>query len=163
MRKKRQLSLLFVVLAANFGSVSADEFLNADLDSEKDTLRNFRFDEAVIVASPKETSFLKEQPLSASIFGKNELTRLSVRSMKGLSAFAPNFFMPDYGSRLTSATYVRGVGTRVNAPAVGQYVDNVAFTEKSAYDFSFIAATTSSWAGSTSRAPAPALLNWASL
>ena len=138
MRKNHQLALLFAAFAANVATVNADEIWDYEVDAENDSLRNFRIDEAVIVASPKETSFLKEQPLSATLFGKRDISRLQVKSVKDLSVFTPNFFMPAYGSRLTSAAYVRGVGNRVNAPAVGLYVDNVAFTEKSAYDFSFM-------------------------
>ena len=45
--------------------------------------------------------------------------------------------MPDYGSRLTSAMYIRGIGSRINTPAVGMYVDNIPYLDKSAFDFNF--------------------------
>ena len=35
--------------------------------------------------------------------------------------------MPDYGSSLTSALYIRGIGSRINTPAVGLYVDNIPY------------------------------------
>lgn len=103
-----------------------------------DTLRHYHVDEAVVVASPKETTSLRNQPISATLFNNEQLTALQVNSVKQLSVFAPNLFMPDYGSRITSAAYIRGVGSRMNTPAVGLYVDNVPYTDKSAYDFSFI-------------------------
>ena len=142
MSKEHQLALLIAAFAVGGCPTSAkamtDFETDFEIDTDNDTVRTIRIDEAVIVASPKETSFLKEQPLSATMFRKDDLEKLHVQSVKHLSAFTPNFYMPDYGSRLTSAAYIRGVGTRVNSPAVGLYVDNVAFVEKSAYDFSFM-------------------------
>lgn len=130
MRRKHQLALLFAAFTAA-SPLMAEEV-------EMDTVKSFNIEEAVVVASPKETSFLKQQPLSAMLFGQSDLKALQVKSVKDLSAFAPNFHMPNYGSRLTSAAYIRGVGARMNTPAVGLYVDNVAYTDKTAYDFSFL-------------------------
>ena len=45
--------------------------------------------------------------------------------------------MPDYGSKITSAVYIRGIGSRINTPAVGLYVDNIPYIDKSAFDFNF--------------------------
>ena len=130
MNRKHQLALLYAAFVAS-APVMAENI-------EVDTLKTIDIEEAVVVASPKETSFLKQQPLSAILFGHKDLQTLQVKSVKDLTAFAPNFHMPDYGSRLTSAAYIRGVGARMNTPAVGLYVDNVAYTEKTAYDFSFL-------------------------
>ncbi len=111
--------------------------LIAAAPTEADTLRQFNIEEAVVVASPKETKQLRRQPLSASLFSANEMKARHVESVKDLSASAPNFYMPSYGSRLTSAVYIRGIGSRINTPAVGLYVDNVPYIDKSAYDFAF--------------------------
>lgn len=102
-----------------------------------DSLKNFNIEEAVIVASPKETSQLRRQGVSAGIFDKQELERRQAGSLKDISTLTPNFYMPSYGSRITSAVYVRGVGSRMGTPAVGLYVDNVPYGDKSAYDFNF--------------------------
>lgn len=111
--------------------------LLAAMPIEADTLRQFNIEEAVVVASPKETQQLRRQPLSVSLFSTNEMKAHNVTSLKDLSAFSPNFYMPAYGSRLTSAVYIRGIGSRINTPAVGLYVDNVPYVDKSAYDFAF--------------------------
>ena len=111
--------------------------LLAAAPAEADTLRQFNIEEAVVVASPKETQQLRRQPLSVSLFSAKEMKARNVTSLKGLSSFAPNFYMPSYGSRLTSAVYIRGIGSRINTPAVGLYVDNVPYVDKSAYDFAF--------------------------
>lgn len=107
------------------------------LSTDADSLRKFDIEEAVVVASPKETRQLRQQPVSVSLFDADALTHRKVAAVKDISSLAPNFFMPDYGSRLTSACYIRGIGSRINTPAVGLYVDNVPYVDKSAYDFSF--------------------------
>lgn len=61
--------------------------------------------------------------------------RYGVVSLKGVSELAPNFFMPDYGSRMTSSVYVRGLGARMDQPIIGLSVDNVPVMNKDAYDF----------------------------
>ena len=109
----------------------------AVVPAESDSSRVINLEEAIIVATPKQTTQLRKQPLAANLYSGKELEQLQVTSLKGLSALAPNFFMPDYGSRYTSAVYIRGIGSRMNTPAVGLYVDNIAYVDKSAYDFSF--------------------------
>ena len=109
----------------------------AVVPTESDSSRVINLEEAIIVATPKQTTQLRKQPLAANLYSGKELEQLQVTSLKGLSALAPNFFMPDYGSRYTSAVYIRGIGSRMNTPAVGLYVDNIAYVDKSAYDFSF--------------------------
>lgn len=64
-----------------------------------------------------------------------EARRLGVDAVKGLSTVAPNFYMPDYGSRMTSSIYVRGIGARMDQPVVGLTVDNIPYLNKDAYDF----------------------------
>ena len=61
----------------------------------------------------------------------------AVTSVKSLSALVPNLFIPDYGSKLTTSVYIRGIGSRINTPAIGLYVDNIPFIDKSAFDFNY--------------------------
>lgn len=64
-----------------------------------------------------------------------EARRLGISDVKSLSEVAPNFYMPDYGSRMTSSIYVRGLGARIDQPVVGLNVDNIPYLNKDAYDF----------------------------
>lgn len=64
-----------------------------------------------------------------------ESRRLGVDAVKDISLIAPNFFMPDYGSRMTSSIYVRGLGARMDQPVVGLTVDNIPYLNKDNYDF----------------------------
>lgn len=109
----------------------------AVLPAETDTLKQFNIEEAVVVASPKETSHFRKQALSVTLLDRESMEHRKVDALKDLSSLAPNFYMPDYGSRITSAVYIRGIGSRINTPAVGLYVDNIPYIDKSAYDFAF--------------------------
>ena len=110
------LRTLYTLLATGCASLS---FANNISEMMPDSSRVIDIEEAVVVASPKETSNLRRQPMSVSLFGKTDLKLRDVNAIKGLSVAAPNFFMPDYGSRITSAVYIRGIGSRMNTPAVG--------------------------------------------
>ncbi|MDR0972376.1 MAG: TonB-dependent receptor plug domain-containing protein, partial [Prevotellaceae bacterium] len=94
-------------------------------------------EEIVVTASPKEYRKLREQPASTTILDEQMLQRHGIDNIKQLNGYIPNLFTPDYGSRMTSAAYIRGIGSRINTPAVGLYVDNLPFIEKSAYDFEY--------------------------
>jgi outer membrane receptor protein involved in Fe transport len=47
----------------------------------------------------------------------------------------PNFYQPDYGSKMTSSIYVRGFGARIDQPVIGVTVDGVPYLNKNNYDF----------------------------
>lgn len=117
------LCLLFVVCA----SASAEEVMT-------DSARLIELDEVAVFSQPKEEGGLRQQSLSVTRISGNQLSLAKVHSLKELGALAPNFFMPQYGSRQTSAIYIRGIGSRINTPAVGLYVDNIPSYDKSAFD-----------------------------
>lgn len=58
-----------------------------------------------------------------------------IDALKDISSFVPNLYMPDYGAKLTSAIYIRGIGARSSGQSVGLYVDNVPYLDKSTFDF----------------------------
>ena len=93
--------------------------------------------EITIISTPKETGSMRQQPSSVSLLDEQQMRDQKVTSLKNLSSLVPNFFIPEYGSRLTSAVYIRGIGSRINTPAVGLYVDNMPYVDKSAFDFRF--------------------------
>lgn len=89
----------------------------------------------VNITAVKQLSFLREEAQAATVISGSELNRIGAVSVKGISDVVPNFFMPDYGSRITSSIYVRGIGARMDQPSVGLNVDNVPYLNKDAYDF----------------------------
>ena len=66
------------------------------------------------------------------------VSRLNLTTMRGVGEIAPNFYIPEYGSRMTSSIYVRGLGSRIDAPVVGMNVDNVPILNKDNYDFDLV-------------------------
>ncbi|KAA6337891.1 Pesticin receptor [termite gut metagenome] len=103
----------------------------------QDTLKVVNVEEVIVIADPKENRKLREQPVAVTLLSQEDMRANQVTSLKNLTALVPNIFIPDYGSKLTSAIYIRGIGSRINTPAVGLYVDNVPYLDKSAYDFSY--------------------------
>jgi iron complex outermembrane receptor protein len=103
-------------------------------DEVSDSSRVYDIDEIVVVSQPKELFKLRQQSLSSSLYTGKEMNALGVRDLRELSSYVPSFVMPNYGSRLTSSIYVRGIGSRVNSPAVGIYEDGIPLMSKSAFN-----------------------------
>lgn len=89
----------------------------------------------VNVTAVKQMAALRNAPEAATLITEAELEKANAVSIKGISDIVPNFFMPDYGSRITSSIYVRGIGARMDQPSVGLNVDNVPYLNKDTYDF----------------------------
>ena len=102
-----------------------------------DTSKVIDLDELVVVAQPKEQVRLRLQPVSSNVFGSEQLQQLNVHDLSQLSQYVPSFAMPSYGARLTSSMYVRGIGSRINSPAVGIYYDNIPLMSKAAFNNHF--------------------------
>ena len=92
---------------------------------------------AVAGADIKLSGRLSSQPLAYSEIHLRRLERDNIRSAGDLSAAAPNFFQPQYGSHITSSIYFRGFGSRIDQPVVGIYMDDIPILNKNAYDFDF--------------------------
>jgi iron complex outermembrane recepter protein len=122
------LSFLLVLLSA--------ELFPQYIIYKRDSLSmpEYRLDD-VTVKAPKETQMMGKIPSSVSMIGSVTLERNQTNSLKDITAVVPNFYMPDYGSKLTSPVYIRGIGSRINSPSVGLYVDHAPYFEKSAFDF----------------------------
>ena len=101
-----------------------------------DTTRHIVVDDVSIVASaPKQHFGLSKEPISSSVAKLSMLEREGISSVKQLSAMMPNFYQPDYGSKMTSSIYVRGFGARIDQPIIGLTVDGVPYLNKNNYDF----------------------------
>lgn len=87
------------------------------------------------VIALKQEEMLRDDAVASTVIGWTELEQLNTVALKGISEVVPNFYIPDYGSRITSTVYVRGIGARMDQPAVGLNVDNVPYLNKNAYDF----------------------------
>lgn len=118
---KRWLSILIVCAAAAFALHGAETADTLSLDE-------------ITVSAIKQPALFRE-PVAATVIGEKQVESLNILTVKGMSDVVPNFYVPDYGSRITSSIYVRGIGARIDQPAVALNIDNVPVMNKDAYDF----------------------------
>lgn len=126
---KKILLGLFLLAAMPAVTLHAEKSNLNDVVS--DTSRVVDLDEVVVV---KELFNLRRQPLSSTVLGNSDIQQLGLRDLRDASQYVPSFVMPNYGSRYTSSMYVRGIGSRVNSPAVGIYMDNIPVLNKSMFN-----------------------------
>ena len=99
-----------------------------------DSSRVYDLDEVVVVSQNKEYMKLRLQPMSSTVLTGTELGILGSRDLRDIANFVPSFVMPDYGARFTSSIYVRGIGSRINSPSMGIYIDDIPLTNKSTFN-----------------------------
>lgn len=140
--KRFLLTVCAVVIAA--GAYAADNSKTLPLsvpageDVLLDSIRTLETDEVVIRSSAKETNDLWSVPEAVSLITPAKISNRQIESVKDLSAFVPNLFIPDYGSKMTTPIYLRGVGARSSGQSVAMYVDNIPYMDKSTFDFEFM-------------------------
>lgn len=122
----------YIHLALMSGMFWAAQTVAIAQEQEEDETQDLL--EVQVIASPREEGAMRRQPASSTLIDDRQLQNMQAGSLKGIGSYAPNFYMPDYGSRMTSAVYIRGIGSRINSPAVGLYVDDVPVLDKSAFD-----------------------------
>ena len=130
MKREHVLTALAALSLLTTGVARADE-------STRDSLKVIDIEEVVVIAAPKENRKLRDLPGAATLLSQQDMRAAQVRSVKSLTSLVPNLFIPDYGSKLTTSIYIRGIGSRINTPSVGLYVDNIPSIDKSAFDFSY--------------------------
>ncbi len=132
--------IALALISVTFSTLSFASTSSETNDSQSllgDTTRIFDLDEVIVVSQPKETVRLRRQPTASNVFSSEEMTKLSIESMSDVSRYVPSLNIPQYGSRLTSSVYVRGIGSRIGDPAMGVYYDNIPLVSKSAYNTHF--------------------------
>ncbi|MDE7369506.1 MAG: TonB-dependent receptor [Muribaculaceae bacterium] len=125
--------LILMTLLAAFGAHA--EVAHDSVSDEvqwSDSIMNL---DEVAVTSIKEQRLINRAATAVSLIDNKQVDRLGIENVKEAAMLVPNFFIPDYGSRMTSSIYVRGLGARIDQPAVGLNVDNVPFLNKDNYDF----------------------------
>lgn len=142
MRVNRLLTLMILtVLLAVPVALSARVIISSaataalPAETEQEAVDTALVVDRVQVTAIKQGLVLRHQPVTATVVGRERIERQGIRSLKDAAALVPNFHMPDYGSRMTSSLYVRGLGARIDQPVVGLNVDNVPLLNKDAYDF----------------------------
>lgn len=125
--------VLAIGIAAGSHAVAQERNIAGD-----DSLRTWAAEEVVVRSSAKETNDLRRLPAAVSLVTPAKINNRQIESIKDLSAFVPNLFIPDYGSKLTTPVYLRGIGARSSGQSIGMYVDNIPYMDKSTFDFEFM-------------------------
>ena len=94
--------------------------------------------EVNVTAIKGGSTSLHLEPMAVTVVGNAEVERLNILTMRDVSEISPNFYIPEYGSRMTSSIYMRGIGARIDQPVVGLNVDNVPILNKDNYDFDLV-------------------------
>lgn len=129
--RKHYACLTALACLAGIQGIKADEIKT----NENDTLKTYTIGEVIITSSTKETNNLRTLPGSVSVFSPQMIGAKQIDALKDISSLVPNLYMPDYGSKLTSAIYIRGIGARSSGQSIGLYVDDVPYLDKSTFDF----------------------------
>lgn len=129
--KRHYICILLLSLLCGFQQVVA-ETINPSI---KDTLKTYQIGEIIITSSTKETNQLHLLPGSVSVFSPQTIGNKQINALKDISSLVPNLYMPDYGSKMTSAIYIRGIGARSSGQSIGLYVDDAPYLDKSTFDF----------------------------
>ena len=130
---KKYYFLIFILISGFTVQIIAqeDKFRPDSMFMDQVELRE------VVIKASKDNVTYRSIPASVSVMSSSDLYDNDIRTLSGVTATAANFFMPDYGSKLTSPVYIRGIGSRINSPSVGLYVDYVPYFEKAAFGFDF--------------------------
>ena len=100
---------------------------------------------AMAATEPADTLILDEVTVSAvkgaavdaaatTVVTRQTVERQRLLTPRDVTELSPNVFIPDYGSRMTSTVYVRGIGARIDQPSLGLTIDNVPVLSKDNYD-----------------------------
>lgn len=74
-------------------------------------------------------------PSPISVIRNESLRRNGTYRPNMLSGMVPGLHIPEYGASLTSTIYLRGLGSRMENPVMGLYLDGIPVLDKNAYDF----------------------------
>ena len=86
------------------------------------------------VSVSRQQSAISHQPSAVSVIDSRLIEETQALSPKDISILAPNVYMPDYGSAMTSSVYIRGLGSRINEPVLGMVLDGIPLLDKNMYD-----------------------------
>ena len=89
----------------------------------------------ISITAVKRVSNSEHSAGTTNRISQKEVESRNIITTKDISAIIPNFFIPDYGSRITSTIYSRGLGARIDQPVIGLNIDNVPILNKDNYDF----------------------------
>lgn len=108
-----------------------DEITEDALDS---IYSKYNLDEVVVMGFKQDKSY-QLSPQAAISLSDTYLKRQSITNIKDITGLVSNLYMPDYGSKLTSPIYIRGIGNKTGTPSIGLYIDGIPYFQQATFDF----------------------------
>lgn len=126
-----------IIIFATASLLASDAFAapaKAGFDANQygDSIINLK---EISVIAAKQSADAETAGSASTLISRAQIERLNIANARDASSIVPNFYIPEYGSRITSSIYVRGMGARIDQPVVGLVVDNVPVLNKDNYDF----------------------------
>lgn len=129
----RKVITTLVLMLVAYSPINAQEYSEVD---DSTYMSSYHMEELFIKTQKRDKDY-KEMPLSLSPISYKAMENSGVEGIRDISALVPNLFITNYGTKLSSSAYIRGVGNRISSPSVGLYVDGMPYYEKSSFDFDF--------------------------
>lgn len=111
---------------------AADIYSQQQAFAQQDTVA--ALSEVAVVAKAKQKNDLRLEPLSSTVIKLGNIERKQISTLSDLANQTPNLYIPNYGSKMTSSIYIRGLGSRIDHPAIGLHVDNIPMLNKNGFD-----------------------------
>ncbi len=109
-------------------------YVSAGTISDDSVSTNLMLQDVTVQAEKREIRVL-ELPVAVSVVRPGDIPVSGSTDIRNLSGIVPNFFMLEYGLKLSTPVFLRGIGTPTANPAVGLYVDGVPVFDKNTYIF----------------------------
>lgn len=131
----KKINNLYILTLLLIASPKAVEAVTCNQYTRTDTVLSLN---EISVTAIKQGVNLQNEAVASTVIGQRTIERQNIVTVKNISDIVPNFYIPDYGSRMTSSIYVRGIGARIDQPVIGLNVDNVPLLNKDNYDFDLL-------------------------
>lgn len=135
----RKQLLAAAVMAGSVATFAAENSAAGNTESSKrDSIANpvVGYLRDVEIVGVKQLPSSQIEP--ATRLSAEDVRSLDINAIRGISDVAPNFYLPSYGTRMTSSIYVRGMGARIDQPVVSLNVDGIPYLNKDNYDFDLV-------------------------
>ena len=93
---------------------------------------------ASVVTVSKLNAVLQKASAPVVSISGHDIEQKRLNSPKTLTSLIPNLHIPEYGSAMTSTIYARGLGSRMENPSIGLYVDEIPVLDKNMFDTDFL-------------------------
>ncbi|MDO5760700.1 MAG: TonB-dependent receptor plug domain-containing protein, partial [Bacteroidota bacterium] len=90
-----------------------------------------------VFSSIKTEDNFQKTTSAVDSYNQQYMNNHNVKDFKDFSSHTPSLYIPDYGSKITSTIYLRGLGSRIDNSSVGVCLDGVMLLNKNCFDFSY--------------------------